>query len=182
MLKPFFSRGETRDSGGEAREREEMWELPDMEVAPLSTQEPRKPKLVPAFEYEEQELPPAGSFTAELAGWTPLDARRIAWRFVEVAGGEARVEGPFVEFVTGTVLRPDNHLCRLVAALGLAPSACSGDHPRTPEALDDLRRAAAALQPDLLVGRRCRLEVEHFEDELGNISARVARIGPEEGR
>src|SRR4051794_20715884 len=100
---PFGRRGDEADEdfhgGGE-------WSLPDMESVEYT--EVRADHRDAAFHYEDRPVQPAGVFTAELVGWSPLDARRAQWRFRVVPEEDIREwSAATLPFVTSTVCRPD---------------------------------------------------------------------------
>ena len=176
----FKLRG-SRPAGGEdasLRESDEMWPLPDMEAVE-SSEIGGEHHAAASFLYEEVEPHPAGIFTAELTGWRPLEGHRAAWSFRVVPQDDVNsAPAGQVAFVTGTVCRPDNHLYRLLTAVGLAPDAHSREELLAPDARRAIRDSVKGLHPETLVGRRCRIEVEHVRDDLGDVTARVTTVAP----
>jgi hypothetical protein len=170
--------GDVRDvDGGEAREDGAIWALPDMEAvaAPETREEPRQ--RLP-FVYEDARVHPAGVFTAELVGWQPVDGRRAQWRFLVVAANDFQEQErvPLV-YHTGAVCRPGNNLYCLLAAVGAAPGL-AGPEGAGPAARADARGAVENLEPEALLGRRCRIRVEHARDELGDVTAAITAVAP----
>jgi hypothetical protein len=148
-----------------------------MEAAPDSDRDPLPD--TPAFHYEEQEIHPEGVFTAELAGWRPLDSQRAVWRFRVVRTNELEPWSPeLLPFVTSTTYRPDNNLGRLASALGLVPGVVGPEDLQRPEARSAVRGAIAAFEPDQLIGRQCRIVVEQVRDEVGDVHAHVKTVAP----
>lgn len=154
----------------DASDGEPIWALPDMECV-------ESPEISTArgsgvgYQYEEPDLHPAGTFTAELTGHRRLEGQRVAWRFRTVPANE--LDGaryPTLDFVTGTVCRPDNNLSQLLTALGLVPT--SGAEPAA------ARDALGMLDTGAAEGRQCRIRVEHVRDELGDVTARITGVMP----
>lgn len=153
------------------------WSLPDMEA--VSDSEGLPAPHAASFHYEDTEVHPAGVFTAELIGWRSLDGHRALWRFRAVPSSDFEDWKPeTLSFVTGTTCRPDNHLGQVLVALGLVPEVQNPEDLGKPEARAQLRAALDSLDPDDLRGRRCRIQVEHVADELGDVSARIRRLTP----
>jgi hypothetical protein len=171
---PFARRTDDPDVD-EVRDADEMWPLPDMEPPPPPN--PVVEERPASFQFEELEVHPRGTFPAELTEWRPLPGQRAAWTFETLPDGTPGGRPRRLEFVTGTVFRSDNNLCRLLTALrSLEPADCSA-------ADTDAGRAALAarlsmLEPDSLLGRRCLVEVEHSRDDLGNVTARIHSVAP----
>lgn len=171
---PFARRPDEADPE-ELRDTDEMWPLPDMEVAPPSPAIPAAPAA--PFHFEQSEVHPQGSFPAELATWRKLPGGRVGWGFLtEPAGAPTRPRSGLQEFVTGTTYRADNNLCHLLSALGCLPPAEAD--AASPQAQAELEATLSQLNPDALIGRRCCIDVEHVRDELGNVTARVAGVAP----
>ena len=162
----------------ESAASEEIWDLPDM--AAVDTAEARHEHHGAAhFVFEDAPLHASGTFTAELAGWRPLDDHRVAWMFRSVPDSDAGDAQPAaLPLLTGTTCRPDNHLCRVLVALELLPEAHSCDDLGDAAVRGAMREAVRHLNPDRLIGRRCRIRVEHYRDELGDVTARITRIAP----
>jgi hypothetical protein len=148
--------------------------LPDMDAAEY-LEAPERPDFgrSPRFQYESAPLHPAGTFTAELVGWHQIEGDRVRWLFETRPDNDESGARPHrLEWVTGTVLRPENNLCWVLAALGVLPAAQCGAGA-DPAAV---REAVAALNPDELLGRQCRIQVGHVRDDLGNTTARIETI------
>lgn len=153
------------------------WSLPDMECVQDFEPEPAPPSA--SFHYDDAEIHPSGVFTAELIDWRALDGHRALWRFRAVPASDFEDWKPeLLSFVTGTICRPDNHLGQVLVALGLVPDIRSPDDLGHPDARAQLRSALDTLDPDDLRGRRCRIQVEHVRDDLGDVSARIRRLTP----
>ena len=170
MKLPFGRSTPRNDPGGE--QGEEFWALADMEC--VQDPEARDERdSVPSFSYEDAKVHPAGEFTAQLVGWRALDTQHAVWTF-----RSDRQETPplAIPYVTGRVCRPDNNLCRLMAALGAAPDAGTGGDLSAFRAA--MVEAAKALDPDSLVGKRCRIQVEHTRDDLGDVTAHIRTVAP----
>jgi hypothetical protein len=172
---PFAKRPEEADAE-ELRDTDEMWALPDMEAAPPSPMA-AVPEQRAAFQFEDQEIHPAGSFEAELSSWRLLPNDRVAWGF-QVTSDSPRQRGAApLELVTGATYRQDNHLARLLTALGAVAPREAAELDRA-ETRSELERTLSQLVPDSLIGRRCRIEVSHTRDELGNVAAQVSNVAP----
>ncbi|MCC2672421.1 MAG: hypothetical protein K0Q72_4893 [Armatimonadetes bacterium] len=173
---PFGRRAEGPDTDA-LRDDEGIWSLPDMEAAPDS--DPHSQRDLPSFRYEEHAAHPEGVFTAELAGWRPLDSQRAVWQFRVVRMNDYEPWSPeLLPFVTSTTYRPDNNLGRLASALGLVSGVATPEDLQRPEARSAVRGAITALDPDQLIGRQCRIVVEHLRDEVGDVAARVKTVAP----
>lgn len=170
---PFAKRSDDSDAE-ELKATDEMWALPDMEAAPPWP--PAAPEQRAAFQLEDAEIHPAGWFEAELAAWRPLPNDRVAWGFRFTREGAAP-RASMLELVTGSAYRRDNHLARLLAALGAVARLEASEWERS-ETRAVLERTLSQLEPNRLVGGRCRIEVEHARDELGNVTARVNDVAP----
>lgn len=170
---PFGRRGET---GGDPTDSDE-WALPDMECVEYT--EVRPDHRDAAFDYEDPAVQPAGVFTAELVGWSPMDQRRAQWRFRVVPDSDVQGWSPAtLSFVTSTVCRPDNHLFHLMAALGMVEGLHRPEDLQSPAVREQLRERCRELSAAELLGRRCRVEIEHVRDELGDVEPRIRRIAP----
>lgn len=172
---PFGRRGEVAATSDFA-DADEIWELPDMEAAGFS----EAPSLsAPAFGYEDAAIHPAGLFTAELVAWRPLDGRRAVWLFRSLSepGAEPLPYEP-LPFLTGTICRPDNHLSRLALALQIVSGIRSPEDLQRAASRPAIEEALANLEPDSLRGRRCRIEVEHVRDDVGDTVSRIKAVHP----
>jgi hypothetical protein len=171
---PFGRRGEVAATSDLA-DADEIWELPDMEPAGASDGSSLN---APAFGYEDAPIHPAGLFTAEFVAWRPLDGR-AAWLFRSLSEpGAEPLPYPPLPFLTGTVCRPDNHLSRLALALQIVSGIRSPEDLQRAASRLALEEALATLEPDSLRGRRCRIEVEHVRDDVGDTSARIRDVHP----
>lgn len=133
----------------------------------------------PAFGYDDTQIHPEGSFIAELIGWRPLDGQRAVWSFRSLPGtSQAPLSREPLRWITGTVCRPDNHLSRLVLALRIVSGVQTPDDLQQPSSRQAIQEALAALEPETLIGRRCRIEVEHVRDEVGDPMARIKSVAP----
>lgn len=165
--------GDTPEVGDPA----DMWPLPDMEA--VQETDPVHSPQPPPFHYEEAEVHPAGVFTAELVDWRPTDGQRAIWRFRAIPSSDYDDWTPHpLSFVTGTTCRPDNHLGQLLVAMGLVAEVRAPEDLDRPETRAALRERLRDLDPDELVGRQCRMLVEHVRDELGDLTARIRRLTP----
>ena len=155
---------------------DEVW--PDMEAMEYTEIRPEG-REAPSFHYEEGAVQPAGVFTAELVGWSPVDAQRTLWKFRIVPEDDVHYWKPgILPFVTSTVCRPDNHLYQLVVALNVVEGIRSREDLSDPDTRTQLRDRCEALVPMDLIGRRCRIEVEHLRDDLGDTEARIKSVAP----
>lgn len=155
----------------------EEWSLPDMECVQDSDVEPAH--RATSFQYEDSEIHPAGVFTAELIGWRALDGCRALWRFRAIPASDFEAWKPEpLPFVTGTTCRPDNHLGQVLVALGVVPGVQGAEDLDRPEIRAQMRAALETLDPDDLLGRPCRIQVEHVRDDLGDLSPRIRRLTP----
>lgn len=174
----MFKRRTGRQAEGdlEADESGQEWSLPDMEAARPSDADVWQEG---AFRYEEPEIHPAGVFTAELVASRDGDGARATWIFRTVGEpvGQLGASGRLA-YVTGTVCRPSNDLFRLLLALGAIPVQAGEGLGGSADARASIRQAVESLDPDDLVGRRCRIEVEHVRDEVGDVAARVKSVAP----
>lgn len=179
MWKPLFGRKSPHAVEDDERDVDYSWSLPDMEAAPHGHDATPASRHAPSFQYDEADPYPAGAYTAELVGWRPLDEHRVAWGFRVIPDDDAQPANrePLAYF-TGTVYRPDNHLSWLMAALGVVPEVRSAEDLSRAELRPVLREAVRTLDADTLLGRRCRIRVEHVRDDLGNVEARVAHVAP----
>ncbi len=162
-----------------AHARRRGWHLPDMEAGhPEDMERPEERVRRQRFHYEEGKTPPAGEHRAELVAWHPLDSHRIVWRFQLVAEeGTGEPAGAALEIRSGVVCREGNHLHQILRALAgreCAPLALDA----APASRDAARDAVNAVDPDTLLHRRCRLQVEHVRDDLGDTHARITAILP----
>lgn len=174
---PFGRRGE-EVNGDPIHDGDEMWSLPDMEAVEY-TEIRSGAQETPSFRYEEGAVHPAGVFTAELVAWTPLDTSRAQWKFRVVPEDDVHDWPPgTLPFVTSTVCRPDNHLYHMMVALGVVDGIRSRQDLENPALREELRERCRTLSPDDLVGRRCRVEVEHLRDDLGDTEARIKSVAP----
>lgn len=178
MFRLPFGRREEADESDAVYTGDEAWSLPDMEAVEYSEirQDSRE---TPSFRYEEGAVQPAGVFTAELVGCEPLDARRAQWKFRIVPDDDVHDWRPgTLPFVTSTVCRPDNHLFRLVVALGIPEGVRGREDLEDPAIREQLRERCRTLAAGDLLGRRCRVEVEHLRDDLGDTEARIKSVAP----
>ncbi len=165
--------GETPEVGDPA----DMWPLPDMEC--VQEGDALHPHQPPPFHYEEAEVHPAGVFTAELVEWRPIEGQRAVWHFRAIPSSDYDDWTPqALGFVTGTTCRPDNHLGQLLVAMGVVTDVRNPEDLDRPECRAALRTALRDLDPDDLIGRRCRMLVEHVRDDLGDLTARIRRLTP----
>lgn len=135
------------------------------------------PHHKPCFHCEETDVPPTGDFLAELAGWRFTSSHHILWNFrLHPEGDSPGPKQSMLEFETGTVYRPGNHLFQLFEALGGVEE--SPDHAilALPPTDPSVREVVEALDPGELIGRRCRVRVEHVQDEVGDVTARITSV------
>lgn len=176
MFKPLFGR---RQSQGDVKDRwepEEEFALADMEVGE-APEGGRSRFREPTFQYEEVHLHPAGIFTAALVDCRLTERDRVVWTFQTLPENEAQPgPWPHLGYVTGTMYHPENKLCRLMGALGVVDGAecCSGAHHPDRRAV---REAVTNLDPDDVIGKQCRIRVEHVRDDLGNITPQITDVG-----
>jgi hypothetical protein len=160
------------------RARRSGWHLPDMEAGHPEDFQPAERARVQRFRYEDGKAPPVGEYLSELIGWQTLDAQRVAWRFqlLEESGAVGEAPGAVLEIRSGVVCRPGNHLHQLLRALG--GSECAPLDLGAASPAEDARDVVNALDPDTLLHRRCRLQIEHVRDDLGDVQARIAALLP----
>ena len=173
---PFGRKGAV--DGDPVHVDEDSWSLPDMEAVEY-TEIRSDMREAPSFHYEEGAVQPAGVFTAELVDWSSLDAHRTLWKFRIVPEDDVHYWKPgTLPFVTSTVCRPDNHLFQLMVALNVVDGIRTREDLNDAEIRAQLRERCEALAPNDLVGRRCRIEVEHLRDDLGDTEARIKSVAP----